>query len=726
MSYRVGIPRGLAYYYLFPFMQAFLQALGAEVVVSPPTDALTLAAMSSCPTDEPCVSVKLFYAHAKRLLDSGVDYLFVPALSSVERDNYCCPKLIGAAAMLRNGLGLAAEQVLAPEWNEREKPGLWQDNLREVAARLGVGAAGADQAIQAGFAAQAAAEELAHQGLTIPEVYHRLCGREKPRRQRFDPAAEYDGREVIAVLGHPYLLYDRVGHRVVERLAEYARVITPEMIPAADYRSEVAAIYEGNRLWAYEARILGAGLNLLHRGAITKMVLVEAFECGPASVIETFLATEAEGYDIPFLLLTVDEHTGEAGLVTRLEAFVDTSGDRQRGRSQVKGSTTPPPRRQELRVGAPGMGLLDVALATVLQECGVEMVPTPPVTKHTVELGKEVAPEFICYPLVTTLGQIREVLEQGANTIVMVGGKGRCRLGWYAQVQELLLKRLGLDFRLVIIDSPLPLRERWPAFRRALAEITGNAPLWRIMRGIYRGYQKMMALDRAEALVRRKRAYESRRGAADRLWQDFVVQIKRAAGAGQVKGLYQGFTAALRAIPEEESQPLRVKIVGEIYTLLEEFVNQEIERFLASRPEPRVEVVRETSASQWFNLNVLHRRREVDRYRAVLAAAAPYLNVCVGGHGQESVGETVLAAREGYDGVIQLLPFTCMPEIVAQNILVPLSEKLDIPFLSLIVNEQSGTAGWETRLEAFLEVLAERREKTAISGGEGYGLLPGY
>jgi len=714
LSYRVGIPRGLAYYYIFPFMQGFLRTLGAEVVVSPPADALTVAAMNCCPTDEPCVSVKLYFAHTKRLVDAGVDYLFIPVLSSIEKDNYCCPKLIGAAAMIRNGLGLNEEQVLAPEWNEREKPGVWRRNLLAIASRLGAGPELGEAAIQAGWAEQVASEKLALKGLTLPEVFHQLYGVEKPRRQLFDPAAQYNGEQVIAVLGHPYVVYDMVGHHVVDRLREYGRVITAEMVPAEDCRQEVATLYEGTRMWAYEARILGAGFSLLRKGVINKLVLVEAFECGPASVIEPFLEEEAAKLGIPFLLLTVDEHTGEAGLVTRLEAFIDTSTNLKNNPSKEKDSfSIPAARKEKIKIGAPGMGLLDIALETVLNECKVEMIPTPSVTKRTVELGKEVAPEFICYPLVTTLGQIREVLEQGANTIVMVGGKGRCRFGWYAQLQELLLKRLGFDFHFVIIDSPLPLRECWPSFWQALRKATNNAPLWRIARGMYLGYHKMAALDQAEKLVRRKRAYESKRGEADKLWRDFVDRIKKAASVRETARIFNAFQEELAAIPEMAIRPLRVKIIGEIYTVLESFVNQEIERFLASRQELRVEVVRELSATQWFDLHVLRRRREVNRYEAVIAAAAPYLNVCVGGHGQESVGEAVLAVREGYDGVIHLLPFTCMPEIVAQNILVPLSEKLDLPFLSLVINEKTDTVGWETRLEAFLEVLAERREPSA-------------
>ncbi|MGI9952733.1 acyl-CoA dehydratase activase-related protein [Moorellaceae bacterium AZ2] len=737
MAYRVGIPRGLAYYYFFPFMEGFLKSLGAEVVVSPPSDGKTLADMVHCPTDEPCVSVKLYFAHAKRLLDMGVDYLFIPILSSVDKNNYCCPKLIGAAAMLKNGLGLEDEQLLAPEWNEREKPGLWEQSLKEIAARLGADQERAALAIQAGKEKQAAYHLLTRQHLTVPEAYQKLAGHSRRPRRRFDPLAEYNREQVIGVLGHPYILYDMVGHNVVDRLREYGRVLTYEMVPEEEALQEVASLVEGERLWSFEARLLGAGLYFLRRGLVNKLVMVEAFSCGPASVIESFLELEAEKREVPFLLLTVDEHTGEAGFVTRLEAFLDTSaakrvkqephaadpGEGERASAPFPAS---PPRRDELKVGAPGMGLLDIALETVMAECGIEMLPTPPVSKRIVELGKELAPEFICYPLVTTLGQIRVLLEEGANTIIMVSGKGRCRLGWYAQLQEVLLKRRGMDFRMITVDSPVPLRTRWGPFRETLRQATGNAPLWKIAKGLYLGYHKMAALDQGEIWLRRKRAYEQERGAADRAWRRFVRQIRAADSVGKVKKTLGHFREELHAIPEEDCRPLRVKIIGEIYTVLESFVNQEIERFLASRPGLRVEVVRDLSATRWFDLHVLHRKAAWEHYQRVIGAATPYLQVSVGGHGQESVGELVLAKEEGFDGVIHLLPFTCMPETVAQNIMVPLSEKLDIPFLSLIINEQTGTAGWETRLEAFLEVLVERRAMQPAYGGERVGVLFGY
>jgi predicted nucleotide-binding protein (sugar kinase/HSP70/actin superfamily) len=87
----------------------------------------------------------------------------------------------------------------------------------------------------------------------------------------------------------------------------------------------------------------------------------------------------------------------------------------------------------------------------------------------------------------------------------------------------------------------------------------------------------------------------------------------------------------------------------------------------------------------------------------------PYLKRDVGGDGWESVGEKVVYAQEGYDGVVHLAPFTCMPEIVAQNIM--LSTKEDIPVLTVLYDEQMAKPGMITRLEAFVDLLKFRRRR---------------
>ena len=94
---------------------------------------------------------------------------------------------------------------------------------------------------------------------------------------------------------------------------------------------------------------------------------------------------------------------------------------------------------------------------------------------------------------------------------------------------------------------------------------------------------------------------------------------------------------------------------------------------------------------------------------------APYLDkdIPIGGHTRETIGHTVLHARDGFDGVIQLYPLGCMPEIAAEAILPKISNDLDLPILTLVTDEMTGDSGYQTRIEAFLDLLAQRREAAA-------------
>ena len=100
-----------------------------------------------------------------------------------------------------------------------------------------------------------------------------------------------------------------------------------------------------------------------------------------------------------------------------------------------------------------------------------------------------------------------------------------------------------------------------------------------------------------------------------------------------------------------------------------------------------------------------------DGSKNIKKLARPYLDQKIGGHGQNSIGETVHFANMGYDGVVQLAPFTCIPEIVAKSIMPKLSRDLGIPVLTIFIDEQTGKAGVETRLEAFVDMLWEKKKR---------------
>lgn len=702
----VGIPRAMGYYYLYPYYLGFLRELGIEPVLSAPTSNRTLRGMSACPTDEPCVSVKLAFAHSEELLARGVDCLFIPVLSSVDPNNYCCPKHIGLPHMIRNGLSLTDQTVIAPRIDVRDAPDGGKSTFYDAARKLGVrnplrvrSALAAAERMQEGF------RRLTTGGLTILEALASLEGTDCPVRRTYNPHARYNPDETAGVIAHAYTLHDPYSFDIVGRVREYGNVLTPEMVEPAIAKAELATIWQGERMWEFEAGMVGAALHWLRSGSITRLIMLGPFECGPEAIIESFIEAECERYGVPLLLLTVDEQTGEAGISTRLEAFFDTEATNGRQRAE---NFVPGPRAGGRIVAAPSMGSLDIATSTMFQELGIDWVPTPPLTRRTVELGLELAPEFICYPMVTTIGQMREALDLGADCVFMVGGKGRCRLGWYGQVQEELLRRAGYRFRMLIIDSPFPLHRNWGGFSRSVHELAPNKSWSEILAAFRLGYAKVVAADSAGELVREARATERDRGAADRALSVFLSRLAACGELAGIRRLSAGFGQQLSALPRMDVDPVRVRIVGEIYVICEEFVNTRLEKTLGGL-DTRVDVQRELTTAHWAQGHLLCDPRAVSRRKKIARAARPYLPEPVGGHGLESVGLTVLAPAEGCDGVVHLMPFTCMPEIVAQNILATVAHDLDIPLLTLIISEQTGEAGIKTRLEAFVDVLSERR-----------------
>ncbi|MGQ9497330.1 MAG: acyl-CoA dehydratase activase-related protein [Desulfotomaculales bacterium] len=707
----VALPRAMAYYYMYPFFRTFFHELGVDVAVSPPTTKQTMEKMEFCPTDEPCLAVKLLFAHAKELLDAGHQDLVIPCLVSLEPHNFCCPKFIGIPYMVQNALKNGA-RIHVPRIDMFQGKKHWQETFVAVGRHFGALPHKVLQALDRAWQVQHRFDDaLVEKKLTTVEGYRLLeSGR------LFDTVPAKALKEpVIGVVGHPYVLYDSFTLDLLAEFRKYGTVLTAEMVPAAQARREVGTLLEGERLWNFEARILGAGLYYLRNRLVDKLALVGSFECGPESVIESYLEEEAARRGIPFLLLTLDEHTGEAGLVTRIEAFMDVTPSRNpSNREAASPLTTPGLRAEKFVIGLPTMGHLDVAIRSALADCGVESIRTPAASKEVLELGKLVSPEFVCLPFVITLGQMRWLLEHGATRLLMVGGKGKCRLGWYAQIQEQLLRRLGYDFEMIIIDSPLPLRERWSQFRQTLRRATNNASWLRVLRALYAGYHKMAAIDEAEKICHRLRAFEQKQGTIDRHFKRFVRKIEEASGLDDVWRLMREFREQADSIETEDTNPVRVRVLGEIWVVLEAYVNMQIERLLGSSADPRVWVDREISCTTWFHQHIFPTREAVQRRQEIKEAAAPYLGVEVGGHGQISVGLTALAKREGIDGVIHLMPFTCMPEIVAQNIIVRISQELDIPVLTFIITDQTGEAGFETRVEAFLDILKDRRDARLV------------
>ncbi len=359
-----------------------------------------------------------------------------------------------------------------------------------------------------------------------------------------------------------------------------------------------------------------------------------------------------------------------------------------------------------MKVTFPHMGYLWIPVSALLRKLGLDVVVPPPITRRTLSLGVQHAPEFACFPLKLNLGNFMEAYERGADTIIMAGGVGPCRFGYYAQVQQEILWDLGYKMKMVVLEPP---KGHWWGLWKRIRWLIGERSVRDLWRALGFAWHKFVALDAIEraACWARPRAAAPRD--VRRAVETAVRWVHEAETADQVREAREEGVSLVRSHAVRSLRdPLKVGIVGEIYTLLEPFANYRLEEKLGALG---VEVDRSLYLSDWIRAHVVLDALRVSGEHEVKQAAQPYAPHFVGGHGQDTVGRTVLYARHGFDGVIQVMPFTCMPEIVAQSILPRVAHDYGIAVLTLIVDEHSADAGIQTRLEAFVDLLRRRRSK---------------
>ena len=358
-----------------------------------------------------------------------------------------------------------------------------------------------------------------------------------------------------------------------------------------------------------------------------------------------------------------------------------------------------------MKVTFPHMGTMWVSLKTMLEEMGLEVVVPPFTTKRTLSLGTRYCPEFICMPLKISLGNYIEAAEKGADTIVMAGGVGPCRFGYYSRLEKEILDDLGYSMNMIIVEPPekhfIELVHRLNSLKKcSTVKAIGAARL---------GWQKCCALDRIERKTNQVRAWECKTGEAESVFSKAITQLDEARTTKRIREIQQQSLEELDSIRTDKSRNvIRIGLVGEIYTILEPFMTQDMERHLGRMG---VETHRLLYLSNWVNDLVLGGFFDLGGSEDFLNLAKPYLNHMVGGHGLETIGTTVFYARKGFDGVIQVAPLTCGPEIVAQAILPKVTYVEGIPVMTLYVDEQSGEAGLLTRLEAFVDMIRRSKEK---------------
>jgi predicted nucleotide-binding protein (sugar kinase/HSP70/actin superfamily) len=290
----VGIPQALLFHRYGGFWKRFLTELGFEVKISGPTTKQTVERGLSKVSSEVCLPLKIMAGHTEELKDS-VDYLFIPRLVWMQDCLYACPKMIGFPDIARLGAP-ASCKVVAP---------CIKGDF--VLAHIRAGLALTLDPVRTIRAYRRARKEL----------------REIERLPEFTP-----GEPRIALITHFYNRGDRyVAQDIIETLGALGfRLYTKEDLPTHVLRSSDGLA--GAIRWVYERELYNAFR--FYAGKVDGICAVVSFGCGPDSLVVELMQQEAKELKVPFTQLVVDEHTGRAGVVTRLEAFVDTIARRRK------------------------------------------------------------------------------------------------------------------------------------------------------------------------------------------------------------------------------------------------------------------------------------------------------------------------------------------------------------------------------------------------------------
>lgn len=300
---RVGVPRALSFYRFHPAWTAFFERLGVELVVSPPTNRATLEAGLPYAVSETCLPVKLFFGHVRALVGQ-VDYILVPSIRRLASGSTNCARQIGLPDLLRATMS-DLPPLIAPDIDLTGGLPALMSLVLELGAPFTHNPLALREAVTAAWDAHGRTQQAMREGRLSPAEFDRSRGN--------PPLWPTDGIPV-GVVGHPYNLYDSfVNHQLLSRLARLGvSPLTPERLgpePTGGY-------------WTFEHELVGAAQRALERGA-RGIIVVTAFGCGPDAVLVEEVQRLGQEAGIPVLRLVLDEHSGEAGLVTRLEAFVD-------------------------------------------------------------------------------------------------------------------------------------------------------------------------------------------------------------------------------------------------------------------------------------------------------------------------------------------------------------------------------------------------------------------
>ena len=724
----IGIPRALmVFYQQFPFWRTFFEELDFNIILSKESDKPLITKAIETITTETCLPVELMHGHIADLIERGADYIFTPFIVNAKKTegnptfNCNCPWVQSYPFMVKaafkgkideNRLLIPTlhfrffERALVKELSEyfHEKFGLDKDKIRKAIYKA--------DTVQVNF--EKSLVEYGKEALrNIP-----------------------DDCTPVILLGRPYNSADpMLNLGLVEKL------ISNRVMPVPVDMMELPIIkvfgnYR-NMYWPNGQKLIAAA-RLVAADDRFHAVYLSNFRCGPDSFLRHYLTEELKGK--PFLHLEVDEHSADAGMVTRIEAFLDSlkgAGQNQKKEPEIfrprPGQSAP---QKSRTLYFPYMNDHAYAVSAAARSCGIPSEVLPKQTEEDLALGRKYTSSKECFPMICTTGSfLKKLMEPGADpskmSFFMPDHNGPCRFGQYNHFHRILFDRLGYKEAELIT----------PSNDTSYEDVAGDqGQKFRI--NAWKGF---VAVDFLKKLYRETKPYELSQGDCDKFYDLSLQKLVRCIENGS-KGLHRLLAetaAGFRNIKTDKSsrKPV-VSIVGEIFMRENAFCNGN----LANRLENLgVEVViapfsewitystyRFTRDSRWKNdrrgiirskiqgagqeiiASSLLRglKKFTDRSKDVslhdmLNLCNTYIGKYYDGDPPIALGTAATLVNRGISGIAAILPFTCMPGTLIASVSDSFrKDHNNIPFINIPYDGQDGVA-LETRLQAFVFQVKE-------------------
>ena len=712
---KVGLPRALHFYEYYPFWRAFFESLGFEIITSNESDTRIVEDSLELFVAETCFPIKLAYGHVANLIDQNVDYVFLPSIirttdASEEKDcgAFVCPYIqtIGSALKTRFDFDTNGVRLIHPAISLSYDPDDLRTKLRPLISEFKLGGKEFGVAIDAGLKAFKEFKDGCQQ------EGQKILAELKPEEK------------VLVVVSRPYNGFDpKLSLQLPSKLRKLRlKAIPIEFLPLDECEEDLSHMY-----WRYGRRILSAA-EYIRKHPNLYAIYISSFGCGPDSFITHFFRKRMAGK--PYLQLELDEHSADAGLITRCEAFVDS----------LRFYKFKPPvtsfrlssdefRPFEKTIFIPNMCDHAYAFKAAFERCGLTAEVLEESDELSLEHGKKLTTGKECFPCVVTTGDmVRKIkspsFDRKRSVFLMPGAGGPCRFGLYRQFHRLVLDDLGYDD--IPIFSPNS-EDGYDSF--GLDGTNFRRAAW----------SGMVFIDCLIKMLHRTRPYEINKGETEKVYLRSMARMGQAIKNDEsLDKLAVDIARDFTKIPVARTNRAVVGVVGEIFLRNNRFSNNHLvekleglglQVWLASFAEWPLYTSHTYLRDSWIRrdfggmlrsgtqlvVQSWVERRLINRFsrhfhlgheypvRRSMKIATRYLPIDYKGEAILSIGKATEMAWNGAAGIINAMPFNCMPGTVVSSLSKTISDDLEgIPWLNISYEGLHDT-GEETRLEAFAE-----------------------